>query len=104
MFFDPPGGTMAERAAIEDVVSSATVALPLPPSVPGPTPRIFCVKCAADVTPLPPAAKFCNRCGATRIHSNWFAPMRFCSKCGAVLDDQSEGSEDKPKGLDNLME
>jgi hypothetical protein len=56
---------MAERAAIEDVVSSAKGALPLPPSVPGSSPRIFCVKCAADLTPLPPAAKFCNRCGSS---------------------------------------
>ena len=48
--------------------------------------------------------KFCDKCGATLINSNWFSPMRFCSKCGAVLDDNTEGSDDKPKRFDDLLE
>ena len=48
--------------------------------------------------------KFCDKCGATLINSNWFSPMRFCSKCGAVLDDKPEGSDDKPKRFDDLLE
>jgi hypothetical protein len=30
--------------------------------------------------------KFCDKCGATLINSNWFSSMKFCSKCGAELD------------------
>jgi hypothetical protein len=41
--------------------------------------------------------KFCDKCGATLIYSNWFSSMRFCSKCGATLDD-------KPKRFDDLLE
>ena len=26
-------------------------------------PTVFCVRCAANVSALPPAARFCNRCG-----------------------------------------
>jgi TPR repeat protein len=26
-------------------------------------PTVFCVRCAADVSALPPAARFCSRCG-----------------------------------------
>jgi TPR repeat protein len=26
-------------------------------------PTVFCVRCAADVSALPPSARFCNRCG-----------------------------------------
>lgn len=30
--------------------------------------------------------KFCDKCGATLINSNWLSALRFCSKCGAELD------------------
>jgi hypothetical protein len=48
--------------------------------------------------------KFCDRCGATLINSNWFSPMRFCSKCGAALDNKPEGPDEKPKRFDDLLE
>jgi hypothetical protein len=64
---------MAERAAIEAVMKGEPSAPPppIPPSGaslpqrgPRDRPPVFCVKCAADVSVLPPAARFCNRCGA----------------------------------------
>jgi hypothetical protein len=48
--------------------------------------------------------KFCDKCGATLINSNWFSPMRFCSKCGAALDDKSKGSGDNVKLVDDPLE
>ena len=54
---------MAELAAIEGVVAGAAPP-PLPVSLPS-RPRVVCVKCAADVTALPEAARFCNRCGSS---------------------------------------
>jgi hypothetical protein len=55
---------MSDRPADRDLTDGVP---PAPPSlvfVSPPAPRIFCVRCAADVTPLPPVAKFCSRCGA----------------------------------------
>ena len=39
--------------------------------------------------------KFCDKCGATLINSNWFVPMRFCSKCGAALEGKPKSFEDR---------
>ena len=52
---------MAERAAIDDAVDG----VPPDPRLQVGGNAVFCVRCAADVTPLPAAARFCNRCGAS---------------------------------------
>ena len=51
---------MAEPTAIDGVVQGGLLA---PPSG-SHSPPIFCFHCAADVTALPPVARFCNRCGS----------------------------------------
>ena len=51
---------MAEPAAIDDAMAGV---LPVPPSE-WIKPSVFCAHCAADVTALPVAARFCNRCGS----------------------------------------
>jgi hypothetical protein len=40
--------------------------------------------------------RFCDACGATLYHYNWFSPMRFCSKCGAELVAASPWRIDSP--------
>jgi hypothetical protein len=62
---------MAECPAIDDApdhpapgASPCAAFAPSPAPPPAPVPRTFCVKCAADLTPLPSVARFCNRCGS----------------------------------------
>src|SRR5688500_5275645 len=64
---------MAEPTAIDDVVQGG---LSAPPSGIL-SPPVFCSHCAADVTALPPAARFCNRCGSD-------LPHRHPSRSGAL--------------------
>jgi TPR repeat protein len=54
---------MADCTAIE---SPSGIAATWPAS-PGPTsaPRLYCSRCATDVSALPLEARFCNRCGLT---------------------------------------
>src|SRR5439155_13012999 len=60
----PQGGTMPERPADPDLAAGLRPETPPLPSSPPLVHRVFCVKCAAEVTALPPAARFCSRCGS----------------------------------------
>lgn len=55
----PQGGTMADPTAIDGRSDGRPFVPPLQAG------KTFCARCAADVSALPPLARFCNRCGST---------------------------------------
>ena len=56
---------MADRRSIEGDAVGGKGPPPLPP-LPCVAAPVFCARCTADITGLPPAARFCNRCGLPR--------------------------------------
>ena len=54
---------MAERQSSDGNAAAANRPPPLPP-IAAMAPPVFCLKCAADVSRLPPTAGYCNRCGS----------------------------------------